>query len=545
MEKKYINTNKYKKVSSDNRKRRSENLSKNLRGGSNLRKENSLKEERKKSEAPKPRRPKKRLNIFNIFLVICILVLGLCALRLALKEETEPFFNIFGVKIAEKSLENLKIAIVDNTDVLDNNSKNIVLTELNNYTYGTLLRITQNYEIEFELLESVEKQDNKTYILKISNENTLTSSVLKSRLSIYMSENSKYYENLKNVESIEEVNNKEVKVTLKESDPLFVYNLQLPITFSTLNTGMYNASVTRGASSKVTYLKKSFVEADIPNSISLVTVKNDDEAIEMLKSENIDCFFTDSYDLSEKLGKTEVDIHSYSNGKCLFLIGNKESEVFSKKEVRQAMAYSIDREKIRKEVYLNSGTVIDIPELYSETKFKYDIYGAQNLLLSSGYTLDNNVFTKDGIPLEVTILVQKSDETKSKVAMYIKSDLEKIGIKVNVLTLSSSEIEKIVKLGNYDLVLSDISLNENPSISFIQEYITVSDKVEKKIKEIEDESDITKLSEKVNSLISTLSDEIVCIGIHADTTYVVSKKGLSGFSNIKYMNIFSDILLSK
>ncbi len=547
MEKKYISTSRYKKVSSESRKRRSDNISKKIRNSNNIIKNEGIKEVEKKNTVSENKRRKKKTNKNNkltLVLSICVVVLALCALRLTLKDENEPFLNIFGVKV-EKNIDKIDIAVVDNVDILDSNSKNVVLTELNNYTNGVLVKVTDKYEIEYELLEDVQKESNSVYILKISNKNSLTASVLKSRFNAYMDKSSKYYANCDNIQSVEEIDSKTVKITLKKEDPLFVYRLQLPVNFSTTNTGIYAVNTIRGASNKVAYIKKEYVDVPAPQSISLTSIKSDEEALEMLKNETLNMFFTDSYDISEKIGKTDVDIRSYLNGKCLFLFGNPASKAFSKKEVRQAIAYSIDREKIRKEVYLNSGTVIDIPEIYADVKFKYDIYAAENILLAAGYSMKNSNLVKGGEKLELIMLVNKSDETKVKVATYIKEDLEQIGVGVKIKLIANTDIEKEIKQKNYDLVLADISLNENPDITFIEEYINVSDKINENITEISNASSISDTIEKVSSLIQSMSDEVVCIGIHADTTYMVSNKGLNKFSNIKYMNIFRDLLENK
>lgn len=549
MDKKYISENKYRKVSSRGRKKRSENIAKKLRVINDTTNINGVAETQNvddgkiKKEKAK-RRKKGKNNKLKLSVVIIGVVLILCVVRLAIKKEDEPFFSIFGVKIDDDVIDKLDIAIVDNADVVDNNSKNVILTELNNYISGVLLKVTENYEIQYELLESLEKENNTTYLLKISEDNNLTSNVLKSRLESYTSEGSKYYENCKMIENIEEIDTKSVRISLNKEVPLFIYNLQIPIAFSTTNTGIYNVNTTRNAGNKITYIKKEYIKASVPKSISLITVKNDDEAIEMFNNGTIDMFFTDSYDISEKLGKTEVDIRSYLNGKCLFLFGNSSSEFFSKKEIRQAIAYGIDREKIRKGAYLNAGAVIDIPEIYSELKYKYDIYAAQNLLLASGYTMQNSKIIKDGEYVNLTLLVNKTDETKVKVATYIKEDLEGIGIEVEVKLLTSNEVERQIELGNYDLVLADISINESPDISFIEKYVNVSDKINEKIEQIKNTGTIEDTVKVVTELIQALSDEVGCIGIHADSTYMISKKGLNAFSNMKYMNVFTNLLLT-
>lgn len=544
MEKKYISSARYKKSSSENKKnRRTESISKKLKDFSDVKERVEL--DTKKVKPTKVKKKANKSKKVTIIMVILIIILALCALRLTLKDENEGFFDIFKTRVSDTAIEKLNIALVDDVDMLDTNNKNVILTELNNYTCGVLLKVTENYEIKYELLQSVEKKSNKEYELKIAEDNKLTASVLKARLNSYKDSSSKYYANCSNIQSIEEIDNKKVKVILKEDMPLFIYNLQLPITFSTLNTGLYNINTSRTGDSKVTYIKKEYVEKSIPNTITVMIAENDDDAIKLFKDGSIDMFFTDSYDIAEKLGKTDIDIRSYANGKCLFLFGNGESENFSKLEIRKAIAYSIDREKIRKEIYLNAGSIIDVPELYSDVKFKYDIYDAQNLLLSSGYSLSNSKFVKDGKTVELTFLVNKNDKTKVKVATYIAEDLEKIGLKVNLKMLSSADLIKQIKLKNYDLVLADVNLNENPDISFISDYINITDESRAKLNDIAASTTIEQTVQNLKELTNIMSKEVVCIGIHADSTYLVTKKGMESFSNIKYMNIFSNILLTK
>ena len=544
MEKKYISSARYKKSSSENKKnRRTESISKKLKDFSDVKERVEL--DTKKVKPTKVKKKANKSKKVTIIMVILIIILALCALILTLKDENEGFFDIFKTRVSDTAIEKLNIALVDDVDMLDTNNKNVILTELNNYTCGVLLKVTENYEIKYELLQSVEKKSNKEYELKIAEDNKLTASVLKARLNSYKDSSSKYYANCSNIQSIEEIDNKKVKVILKEDMPLFIYNLQLPITFSTLNTGLYNINTSRTGDSKVTYIKKEYVEKSIPNTITVMIAENDDDAIKLFKDGSIDMFFTDSYDIAEKLGKTDIDIRSYANGKCLFLFGNGESENFSKLEIRKAIAYSIDREKIRKEIYLNAGSIIDVPELYSDVKFKYDIYDAQNLLLSSGYSLSNSKFVKDGKTVELTFLVNKNDKTKVKVATYIAEDLEKIGLKVNLKMLSSADLIKQIKLKNYDLVLADVNLNENPDISFISDYINITDESRAKLNDIAASTTIEQTVQNLKELTNIMSKEVVCIGIHADSTYLVTKKGMESFSNIKYMNIFSNILLTK
>jgi len=257
-------------------------------------------------------------------------------------------------------------------------------------------------------------------------------------------------------------------------------------------------------------------------------------------------FVTNNFQISELLGKYEYDIRAYKNGKCLMLFGNKNSDVFSRKEIRQTIAYSIDRDKIKREIFLNSGDIIDLPFIYTDVKYKYDIYGAQNIMLTSGYTLQNNVFTKveNGMKTKASLklIVNKDDETKLKVASYIKEDLKSVGIEINIVTMSKNNLEKALSKGEYDLVLADLNINENPDLSYIEHYININNNTNAAFSNITNFSNTNELEDNVKELQNVLSNEAVCIGIHADTSYVICKKELSQLGNISYMNIFSKLL---
>ena len=89
---------------------------------------------------------------------------------------------------------------------------------------------------------------------------------------------------------------------------------------------------------------------------------------------------------------------------------------------------------------------------------------------------------------------------------------------------------------------------EIPSVSDsdIIEYVPTIDDIKKqKINELSNAKTLEEIGQCVTSLTNLMSDEVVCVGIHADSTYMVVKKGINVFSNVKYMNIFSDVLLTK
>lgn len=436
MEKKYISSNRYKKIVRDkNRKRGNNNLNKKKSDEKNIQFMNKKKLGKKKTKLLK--------RIFLICLIISLIVI-LVVLRFKLKAPNESFFDIFGLKIEDENIEKINIGLIDNIDIQDENTKNVILTELNLYTGGALLKIDSNYNINYDLLSRVDKVSNSEYILNISKENGLTATVLIARISSFNVTYSKYYSNVKNISSMEVIDEKTLKVVLDKDMPLFIYNLQLPI--YNINGGMYSKNTIKNTQDLITYISKK--NANIPKTINVYKVENDEKAVENFKNDKINLFITNNFHIGDLLGKYEYDIHSYKTGEVLMLFGNKNSKLFSKKEIRQAIVYSIDRDKIKREIYFNSGAIIDIPFIYSNVKYKYDIYSASNILLTNGYNLNSGIFQKtengEMIKLNLKLIVNKQDETKIKVASYIKQDLKSVGINVDIVTLNESNLNKAI-----------------------------------------------------------------------------------------------------
>jgi len=276
MEKKYISRSRYKKSNRDIKKsRRSEkNVTKKINGV------NETVIVKVKIKDKKIRKTNKKFNSrIVIYSLILLVILILVLLRLKLKEPNESFFDIFGTKIDESIIEKIDIGIIDSVDINDDNTSNVILTELNTYTCGVLLRIYSNYNISYYLLENVEKLSNKEYVLNIAKDNTLTANVLKARLNSFNTSNSKYYTNVQNIKSIEVEDSKTLRIILENDSPMFIYNLQLPIISS--DGGLYTKNTIRNNEDMLTYLAKHVV--NMPETINVHKLTSDEQAVELFK----------------------------------------------------------------------------------------------------------------------------------------------------------------------------------------------------------------------------------------------------------------------
>lgn len=531
MNPKIINSNRYKKTTVKEIKKKKANL-KNVNRKVNVKNNKSRKKD-KKNQA------------FRIIICIAILfVIGILSKKIV-KLEDIPLVKVFFNDDNKDFVKNYSFKIgINNIDCSDiKSSKNITLSELARMSNFSLIEFDEDYKINYIVAKKITTTDNQTFLVELNDEYKIVASDIKNCIEnlLNLSETSIYYSNLKNINSIDIIDNNTLNISLKEKDAYFVYSLNFPLFDNNKKLkSLYTLSECTKDFIKFTNNKSN-------EKIESVVIKNytsDDELVEDFRNQNIDMFTTTSENTINLIGKYEYSIKKVRNGESIFLLGNKESTLFSKKEVRQALAYSLNREELVKKISNSFGEVIDLPYIFSKTSYKYDTYAASNVLSAKGwkkaggiYTLNNDGNKQD---LVLKVLVNKDDQIKVKLAYNLKEMLEKNSIKLDIQFLSESEIIEKISNKDYDLVLANVNMNENPDISYIKDYLSVNDNVKSYIEDIENNTDIDILSEKILNLQKVLSEEIACIGICAYDTDIIYQKYIVGFEDLKYLNIFNE-----
>ncbi len=540
MEKRYISEGRYKKSSA--RKRRD---IKKIRKKVVADVENKKKLETKKVAVKKVVKKKKispkvrkemRIRRRNTFACIILIILIVIISRAILKDEGEPFIPNFWAEEENESV--LTVGIITTDDLRDENTNNVVLKELRHYTSYMLLKINEDYTFTYDVLENIEKVNEKEYKLTVKKSKEYTAESIKNVILSYMvDEKSVYYSNVNNIEQIVAGENV-ITITLKEPDPYFVYNLELPVG-NTLNKE-YVVSADATATAKI-YERTKKASETLPKRIIVKRYKDMYAGVEAYKKDEINILVTNQKNVQNMLGKYEYNINTVKTGESIFLLFNPESENIKPKEIRQVVAYGINRDSIIKDAMQSLADTIDLPYIYDKTKYKYDIYAAENLLLSNGYKKSNNVYTKNKKKVELILLVNKNDEEKVNIANIIKKNLASIGVSINVEKLSKEDINKRVSKGNYDLILANVNLNNNPNINFITSKLYLSEESKTALETISTSS-VLNLSNEIKNVSNALSEDISAIGIVAKTTYVISNKNIAGLTEISYLNLFKELI---
>jgi len=158
----------------------------------------------------------------------------------------------------------------------------------------------------------------------------------------------------------------------------------------------------------------------------------------------------------------------------LVFLNLKRSDLpFQETEVRQALLYALDRQRLVDQVLGGQGIVIHSPLLpgtwaYEENlpRYSYDPDTAQELLDTAGWYRSHDaggVRYKGSRPLEFTLLTS-NDPEQLAIAQMMAEQWSRVGITVSVTTASSLEVRDALERRQFEAVLSTIAVPGDPDL---------------------------------------------------------------------------------
>ena len=498
--------------------------------------------------------PKQKIYIPKSFGIICailvLIVLVYISAKIMKLDEviTANVFNNSQKEEVNVNLEknyNLSIGLTALNNANVNTSTNLILNDIYKATSLSLIKVEQDYSLKYQVARNIAKNSNKEYVITLNEDYNLDVDDIVFSIDSIMSfgESNMYYDRLSIIENVDKLSKYELKLTLKDDNPYFIYYLDFPLLDNENKiTGEY---IYNSDESGVTFTRANLRQDTTLESIRINNYNTVDEVVDEFVNGNIDLFFATSNNDMQLIGKKDYNVKKYKDGETLFLFGNKNSNVFSRKEIRTALMYSLNRDEIVKNSDNNFIEVIDLPFLYSTIKYKYDVVGAQNIMNSNGWNKNGyGIYEKyengNYIGATLRLLVNEQDTNKVNIANNIKNMAQNVGINIEIETLSQENISQKVESGDYDIVLASVYLNETPNISFLKNYLNINEETDQAFLQVEN-SNAEDLPQNIQNLEYVLSNEVACIGIYARNINSVYQKYISGFDNINYMKIFYNI----
>jgi len=148
---------------------------------------------------------------------------------------------------------------------------------------------------------------------------------------------------------------------------------------------------------------------------------------------------------------TDMDFFEYAN-----------KEPFTDLAVRQAIAYSIDRDSIVKSAWNGYATANLNPQpvgvagwdaaIGQQYGYAFNLDKAKKVLADGGYTPGpNNILQKNGKPLAFTMLVYSNSPPAKTAAEIVQATLQSIGIKMDIQIIEFGAEQPLLSAGKFDL----------------------------------------------------------------------------------------------
>lgn len=240
--------------------------------------------------------------------------------------------------------------------------------------------------------------------------------------------------------------------------------------FKPVGTGMYKYS-------SYDYLKKlklkpneDYYEEVASNKIQINILPDDSYQSSLTEINEVTCYTDKSTDRYSIVKDKDLRMYDLISNQVEFVVFNTRKPSLSSKEIRKAISYGIDTEKIIKNSYASDAVMTD-------TIYYPNFLGVQDTGEFSAYDYEKAVkflgqtgvkdFDGDGIledvygnPINLTILVKKSNPQRVSAGKIIAKNLETLGFNAEVKALSTTKYKQAVASGNFDLLIAGCEMEE-------------------------------------------------------------------------------------
>lgn len=511
-------------------------------------------------------------NIKFVFIGIVVLIVIFAVFRVTSKNKKKQSNESTDAKeVIYQDNIRLGISNLDTTNPLK--TKNKQLMDMYQLVYEPLVNLDSQYKIKLCLATEYAKTSANTYIVKIDNSikwsdgNIVTAYDVKYTVELLKSFDNIYSENVKNITSVEAIDNSTVKFNLSEETYFFEYNLIFPIMSQKyfkgedflssdkfpIGTGMYKVSSMTPTQiileRNEEYRNKDKINKNI-KTIYINIFKEVGEVYNSFKIGNIDIMNTNSMLYEDYIGTMGYYIKEFRGREYDFLSFNCNDYLMNEKSVRQAINYAIDRDNIVSTIYNNkyctSDYVLDYGSfLYSSNNASsgYNPEKSKNILTNDGWNYTNNRWRKNGKVLSVTISVNSTNTQRCEVAKTIKDQLEAIGIPVNIAEVSDGQYQYYLNNKNYQILLTGVYNSYSPELSYFYGKGNIAnynnEEVQNIIDDVKNITDMKILEEKYKNLVSITKDDCAYASLYRNKVFLLINQNVVGSFSPNCYGIFN------
>lgn len=310
-------------------------------------------------------------------------------------------------------------------------------------------------------------------------------------MSASASNNTLYNDNLRNVISTRLDNNDPYRIIIQFREPRnnSINNFTFPIipmhqfrnienakksdaSFIPVGTGPYHVTDYNELSHLTLDGFKNYHNGNIPsNTLKFIVVPEKDQAVNLLDINSISLIFSKEIKRETIYINKNVNVINFPSSETEVIGFNFNVSLLKDKQIRQAIAYAIDEEKIIERAYYKNGIrneSIYFPNFLGvntyEITHSYNIEKAKELLKKAGYTAGN----EDGLlrdennqTITINLLVNSENQSRIDAAQMIKENLDQLGIRTHITIKDWDGYNTDLARGNFDIYIGGYQFKEN------------------------------------------------------------------------------------
>jgi peptide/nickel transport system substrate-binding protein len=206
------------------------------------------------------------------------------------------------------------------------------------------------------------------------------------------------------------------------------------------------------------------------DGFNLIVLSNEQNLISAFNNKQVNAM--SGLDSVQDYFKNDKSIHIYNTPvtSAVMTFFNNSHPILNEPTVRRALVSSVDRYGVSN-ILEYPVKVVDSPLLSTQVGYdpsvveaSYNVDNANQLLDKAGWSRGENVRTKDGKPLKLTLAAQDSP-AYAQVAKYLQSQWSKVGVRVDVRYYSGDDLQKaVIPSHDYDMLLYGVSMGVDPDV---------------------------------------------------------------------------------
>lgn len=465
----------------------------------------------------------------------------------------------------EEAKRDIRLAITnyDTINPLITNNKEVL--NIGKLIFEPLVTINEQYKAEFCLAKECTKVEENTYLIKIDNSvkwhdgTPFIAKDVQFTIDRIKEGNSIYATSLQDVTGIDVIDASTLKIYLARDIPFFEYNLTFPILPSNyyvnedfytsqkipIGTGMYKISKIEGSNIELVKNNEWRKINEINSNIETINVRlysSMGEAFKILKLGNLEVLNTSNLNYQEYTGTIGFNTIEYRGREYDFIALNCAGDVLKNKEIRKAISYAIDKTAIVSTVFNGTYYTSDYPLDYGSYLYQSDAGSSgynpeqvNTILTESGWDYNGiwqKVVEEGSVRAELNLVVNSDDYNRGLIAENIKSQLENVGIQINIIGVNTDEYNSRLQNKNYDMILTGVYNSLSPDLSsffgennysnyFSQEVIDLINGAD----EIGDENELIRVYQKIYEKVQ---DDMPIISLYRNKNITLTNQELTG-----------------